>query len=92
MMFAYANGGVDRFGLMGESGPEAIMPLRRDSSGRLGVDASGGSSNNIVVNVDASGTQVQGDNTRAKELGSAISAAVQAELIKQRRPGGLLVS
>jgi len=31
-------------------------------------------------------------NTSAKELGSAISAAVQAELIKQRRPGGLLVS
>lgn len=29
-------------GLMGEAGPEAIMPLKRDSSGRLGVASSGG--------------------------------------------------
>lgn len=86
-VFPFANG----IGLMGEAGPEAIMPLRRTSSGRLGVEATGGT-NNIVVNVDASGTQVQGDDTRGKQLGGAISAAVQAELIKQRRPGGLLAS
>jgi phage-related minor tail protein len=86
-LFPMANG----TGLMGEAGPEAIMPLRRTSSGRLGVEATGGTSN-IVVNVDASGTQVQGDDTRGKQLGGAISAAVQAELIKQRRPGGLLAS
>lgn len=86
-IFPFANG----IGLMGEAGPEAIMPLRRTSSGRLGVEASGGS-NNIVVNVDASGTQVQGDDARGKQLGGVISAAVQAELIKQRRPGGLLAS
>jgi tape measure domain-containing protein len=86
-LFPMANG----TGLMGEAGPEAIMPLRRTSSGRLGVEVTGGT-NNIVVNVDASGTQVQGDDTRGKQLGGAISAAVQAELIKQRRPGGLLAS
>ena len=86
-LFPMANG----MGLMGEAGPEAIMPLRRTSSGRLGVEATGGTSN-IVVNVDASGTRVQGDDTRGKQLGGAISAAVQAELIKQRRPGGLLAS
>lgn len=86
-LFPMANG----MGLMGEAGPEAIMPLRRTSSGRLGVEATGGT-NNIVVNVDASGTQVQGNDTRGKQLGGAISAAVQAELIKQRRPGGLLAS
>ena len=28
-LFQYANGGSGRFGLMGEAGPEAIMPLRR---------------------------------------------------------------
>ncbi|MCI9865070.1 tail tape measure protein [Rhizobium skierniewicense] len=39
-MFAFAKGG----GLMGEAGPEAIMPLRRDSSGRLGVSVNGGGS------------------------------------------------
>jgi len=44
----------------------------------------------VVVNVDASGSSAQGDGQQAKQLGSAIGAAVQAELIKQKRPGGLL--
>lgn len=38
-IFPMANGGV---GLMGEAGPEAIMPLRRTSGGRLGVEVAGG--------------------------------------------------
>ena len=76
-------------GIMGEAGPEAIMPLRRGSNGKLGVEASGGVGN-VVVNVDASGSRVQGDQPNAKALGSAIGAAVQAELVRQKRPGGLL--
>ena len=83
--FPFANG----IGLMGEAGPEAIMPLRRGADGRLAVEASGGSTN-VVVNVNAQGTSVQGDEGKGRQLGSAISAAVQAELIKQQRPGGLL--
>ena len=43
-----------------------------------------------MVNVDATGTSVQGDQPNADLLGKAIGAAVQAELIKQKRPGGLL--
>lgn len=39
--FRFAQGAS--FGQMGEAGPEAIMPLRRTSSGRLGVEASGAS-------------------------------------------------
>ena len=89
-MFAFANGGAGRLGLMGEAGPEAIMPLRRLPSGRLGVESVGGGTTNVVVNVDASGSQVQGDAGRGEQLGRAVSAAVQAELIKQKRPGGLL--
>jgi len=50
----------------------------------------GGGSTSVVVNVDASGTSVQGNEQNAKQLGKVISGAVQAELIKQKRPGGLL--
>ena len=84
-LFPMANG----MGLMGEAGAEAIMPLRRHSNGKLGVEASGGMGN-VVVNVDASGTAVQGDNSRSKEFGRLIGVAIEAELVKQKRPGGLL--
>ena len=85
-LFPFAKG----VGLMGEAGPEAIMPLRRGPSGRLGVEAAGGGVGNVVVNVDATGTAVQGDSNQADQLGKAIGAAVQAELLKQKRPGGML--
>jgi lambda family phage tail tape measure protein len=85
-VFPFANG----VGLMGEAGPEAIMPLRRGRDGNLGVMSSGGGTTNVVVNVDASGSKVEGDQSQAKALGNAISAAVQSELVKQKRPGGLL--
>ena len=88
--FQYANGGSGRFGLMGEAGPEAIMPLRRGSNGKLGVEASGAAMGNITVNVDAAGSSVEGDSSQASQLGKAIGVAVQQELIKQKRPGGLL--
>jgi len=45
-LFPMANGGT---GLMGEAGAEAVMPLRRTSNGRLGVEASGASPN-ITIN------------------------------------------
>lgn len=40
-LFQFADGGMMKPGLMGEAGPEAIMPLSRGANGRLGVDASG---------------------------------------------------
>lgn len=46
-MFGYGSG---KRGLMGEAGPEAIIPLKRGSDGKLGVASSGGSSS-VVVNV-----------------------------------------
>jgi len=87
MVFPFAKG----IGLMGEAGPEAIMPLKRGPGGRLGVEATGGGTS-VVVNVDASGSKVQGNQPDSAALGRAIGAAVQAELIKQRRPGGLLTA
>ena len=49
-----------------------------------------GGSTNIVVNVDASGSYVEGDEDQGRELGRLISVAVQSEIIQQKRPGGLL--
>jgi hypothetical protein len=87
-IFPMANGGV---GLMGEAGyPEAILPLKRGSNGKLGVQSTGGNIGNIVVNVDASGSSVEGDQQQGKELGRIIATAIQSELIIQKRPGGLL--
>ena len=89
----YAKGGYigkPTMALMGEAGPEAVLPLRRGRGGRLGVETSGGGVGSVVVNVDATGSSVQGNQPDASQLGKAIGAAVQAELIKQKRPGGLL--
>lgn len=67
-VFPFAAGGVPNLGLMGEAGPEAIMPLTRLPSGDLGVkaSASGDSPQPITVNINKSpGTDVevsQGDN------------------------------
>ena len=87
----FANGGtppVGRPSLVGERGPELFMPGVRGSI--IPNNALGGGSTNVVVNVDASGSNVQGDQAQGRQLGVAISAAVQAELVKQQRPGGLL--
>ena len=48
------------FGVMGEAGPESIMPLRRMANGDLGVAASGGEGANVTVNIiNNSGADVQ---------------------------------
>ena len=84
-----ASGGTVKRGtsyLVGERGPELFTPGR---SGSIAPNNSIGGAN-VTVNVDASGSRAQGDNANASQLGKAIGAAVQAELIKQQRPGGLL--
>ena len=56
-LFAFAKG----TGLMGEAGPEAILPLDRDATGKLGVRASGGAGGPVTVNVynNAPGTKAE---------------------------------
>ena len=86
----FANGGrppVGRPSIVGERGPELFVPR---SSGTIVPNHAMGGSTNVVVNVDAKGTAAQGDDAQAGQLGRLIGAAVQAELIKQKRPGGLL--
>jgi len=87
-----ANGGpvsANQPYIVGERGPELFVPSRSGSivpNDRLG----GGDNVSVVVNVDAKGTSVQGNDQEGNQLGLVLSAAVKAELIKQKRPGGLL--
>ncbi len=86
-----ANGGPVSAGspyIVGERGPELFMP--RSSGSVYPNHAMGMGGANVVVNVDASGTNVEGNQGQGKALGAVIGAAVQAELIKQKKPGGLL--
>ncbi|MDF1854909.1 phage tail tape measure protein [Pseudooceanicola sp.] len=62
-------------GLMGEAGPEAIMPLSRGSDGRLGVRSEGGRSVNVVMNIqtpDAEGFR-RSQSQIAAQMGRALS-------------------
>ena len=78
--------GAGRPYMVGERGPELFVP---GAQGNI-VPNNAMSSTSVVVNVDASGTEVQGNEGGAEQLGRLIGSAVQAELIKQKRPGGLL--
>ena len=106
-LHAYANQVVSRptlfpfakgVGLMGEAGPEAIMPLTRTSSGRLGVQAQGtAGAVNVVVNVSSDGTGTTKTSTTKNQdfsmgnaLGRLVGTAVQSEMMNQMRPGGIL--
>lgn len=51
--FMFANGNGFSNGVMGEAGPEAVMPLKRDSSGRLGVSLNGGGNGGIIAELQA---------------------------------------
>ena len=87
----FADGGVtkpNKSYIVGERGPELFTP---GVTGRVtpNHELTGGSTT-VVVNVDASGSSVQGSEDRGRELGRLISVAVQSELIQQKRPGGLL--
>ena len=85
----FANGGrppVGKPSIVGERGPELFVP---NSAGTIIPNHNLGSTT-VVVNVDASGSSVEGDEDSSRELGRLISVAVQSELIQQKRPGGLL--
>ncbi|NCH32760.1 phage tail tape measure protein [Cronobacter malonaticus] len=91
-MFAFAKGA----GLMGEAGPEAIMPLTRDATGRLGVKALGsGTQGGAGVSVSIGTINFTGDkggaqgNTNAagavaNQLTGAILDTINSQL---RKPG-----
>ena len=89
-MDSFANGGRPRVGrasIVGERGPELFVP---GTAGSIIPNHALGGSTNVIVNVDASGSSVEGDEQQGRELGRLISVAVQSELVQQKRPGGLL--
>ena len=86
----FADGGrppVGRASIVGERGPELFVP---DRAGTIVPNNAMGGSTNIVINVDASGSSVEGNEGQANQFGNALASAIQAELINQKRAGGLL--
>ena len=89
----FADGGrppVGKASIVGERGPELFVP--RVGGTIIPNNSLGGESvtNNIVVNVDATGSAVQGNDSDANQFGEQLAAAIQAEIINQKRSGGLL--
>jgi hypothetical protein len=69
-LFPFAGG----TGLMGEAGPEAIMPLRRTRDGRLGVEAAGSA---ISVTVHINSPDAEGFRRSRAQVSAALTDAVR---------------
>ncbi|MFN4204200.1 MAG: phage tail tape measure protein [Tabrizicola sp.] len=61
-------------GLMGEAGPEAIMPLARGPDGRLGVQSAGGRAVNVVMNITT--PNIQGFQRSQAQVALQVSRAL----------------
>jgi len=97
---AYADGGVvgspttfpmagGRTGLMGEAGPEAIMPLKRGKDGKLGVQAEGGAGD-VIIHQNFNFT-ANGDESVKKIIAQqapAIANMTKRQILDDRRRGG----
>ena len=90
----FANGGsppVGKVSVVGERGPELFVPKVAGTIIPNNAIGGGGTTNNMItVNVDASGTSVQGSGSEADQLGGLIASVVQATIIDEQRAGGLL--
>jgi hypothetical protein len=96
---AYANGGVvgsptmfshsGGLGVMGEAGPEAIMPLKRGKNGKLGVQMEG-SSQPVVVNNNFNISANGDDSVKRIVRGEIprITEATKAAVVDAKRRGG----
>lgn len=85
-LFKFANGG--KFGVMGEAGPEAVMPLRRGSDGSLGVDAEGIGGNNVVVNVINNSNAQASVNQRETRQGTEIDVLIDQTVAQKMTQQG----
>jgi len=100
---AYANGGVvtaptafqhsGGLGVMGEAGPEAIMPLKRGKNGKLGVQTEGSQGNVTVENHFH--IAANGDDSVKRIIAQEaprIANLTQKQILDQRRRGGAMKS
>ena len=78
--------------LVGERGPEILQMGSKGGNiiPNSDLGGGGGTTNVVTVNVDANSSNVSGNNADANQLGNQIAIAIQSELIKQKRAGGLL--
>jgi lambda family phage tail tape measure protein len=89
-MFTFADGGSGRFGLAGEAGPEAIMPLRRGRDGRLGVQAAGGGVKVGEINITVQNTGENLSPLAQKQVATQVQNLVLVTLANEKRSGGML--
>jgi len=90
-LFPFAQG----TGLMGEAGPEAILPLTRGPGGKLGVQASGGGSGGgggnvtvIITESPSQGGQVRQRDDGGRKIIEIMVAKVKGDLIQDVRNEG----
>lgn len=81
-LFPMANG----VGLMGEAGPEAIMPLKRGSDGKLGVEGGGGTT--VVQNINISTGVQQTVRTEIRQMMPQIAESAKSAVLDSKRRGG----
>ena len=86
---AFANGGIissPTMSLMGEAGPEAVLPLKRGANGKLGVEGGG----NVTVNQTFQ-FAANGDESVKRiiaEAAPAIAKMTEAQIVNSRQRGG----
>lgn len=85
-LFPMANGA----GLMGEAGPEAVMPLKRGKDGKLGVQSSGGDQS-VVIHQNFNFT-ANGDESVKRMIAEAtpqIAKVTENQILQSRKRGGV---
>ena len=88
-LFKFARGGKMGTGLMGEAGPEAIMPLRRGSDGTLGVEASGAGANvTVLLEVNNYSSEKVETQETTDEFGQKKIMVMIGSMINQHIAGG----
>ena len=98
-LFKFADGGTTRTGLMGEAGPEAIMPLKRGSDGSLGVQATGlreamgrppgGANGSPVLNMSFQSTNINGVEYVSRDQLEAAMAQTRRQAAKEGASRGM---